>query len=112
MNKRGPYRVIRNRYITEKTTVLEQLQYATSNRSLSRCESPKLVFIVDKNATKTEIAHAVETIYAEKKLKVKKVNTINVKPKKRRVRRRLGYRSSIKKAIVTLDKGDSIDEGI
>ena len=111
MNKRGPYRVIRSRYVTEKTTVLEQLQHTASNRSIARCESPKFVFIVDKDATKAEIAHAVETIYAEKKIKVKKVNTINVKPKKRRVRGRLGYRSGIKKAIVTLDKGDTIDEG-
>jgi large subunit ribosomal protein L23 len=111
MNKRGPYRVIRSRYVTEKTTVLEQLQHTASNRCIARCESPKFVFIVDKDATKAEIAHAVEMIYAEKKIKVKKVNTINVKPKKRRVRGRLGYRSGVKKAIVTLDKGDTIDEG-
>lgn len=112
MNKRGPYRVIRSRYVTEKGTVLEGLQHAVSNPSLSRCKSPKFVFIVDKAATKTEIASAIEMIYMEKKVKVKKVNTINVKPKKRRVRGRLGYRSSIKKAIVTLDQGDAIDESV
>jgi len=112
MNKRGPYQVIRSRYVTEKTTVLEQLQHSTSNRCVSRCENPKFVFIVDKNATKPEIARALETIYAEKKVKVKKVNTINVKPKKRRVRGRLGYRASVRKAIVTFEKGDSIDEGV
>lgn len=112
MNKRTPYRVIRCRYVTEKTTVLEQLQHATSNKCVSRAEHPKFVFIVDKNATKAEIAQAVETIYAEKKVKVKKVNTINVKPKRRRVRGRVGFRSGVKKAIVTLEKGDAIDEGV
>ena len=112
MDKRGPYRVIQCRYVTEKTTVLEQLQHATSNRYVSRCEKPKFVFIVDKNATKAEIAAAIETIYAEKNVKVKKVNTINVKPKRRRVRGRIGFRSSVKKAIVTLEKGDAIDEGV
>lgn len=112
MDKRGPYRVIRSRHVTEKTTVLEQLQHATSNKCVSRCELPKFVFIVDKNATKAEIAHAIEVIYAEKKVKVKKVNTINVKPKKRRVRGRTGFRSSVRKAIVTLEKGDAIDEGV
>ena len=69
MNKRGPYRVIRSRYVTEKTTVLEQLQHATSNRCVSRCESPKFVFIVDKDATKAEIKRAFG-----KSLKGKKMN--------------------------------------
>lgn len=112
MNKRGPYRVIRCRYVTEKTTTLEKLHEAKSNRSLSRCEHPKFVFIVDTCATKAEIARALELIYAEKKVKVKKVNTIHVKGKRRRVRGRVGYRPSIKKAIVTFDKGDVIDEAV
>lgn len=112
MNKRTPYHIIRSRYLTEKTTMLENLQHAKSNRSLSKCESPKFVFIVDKNATKTEIAKAIEAIYAQKKVKVKKVNTINVKPKQRRVRGKIGFRSAVRKAIVTFEKGDTIDEGV
>ena len=112
MNRRGPYHVIRSRYVTEKATVLEQLHQSSSNRCVSRCKNPKYVFIVDKDATKPEIARALETIYAEKKVKVKKVNTINVKPKKRRVRGRQGFRPSVRKAIVTFEKGDTIDEGV
>jgi ribosomal protein L23 len=37
------------------------------------------------------------------------VNTINVKGKDRRVRGRLGTKKSFKKAIVTFEKGDSLD---
>ncbi|MGE3715208.1 MAG: 50S ribosomal protein L23 [Simkaniaceae bacterium] len=43
---------------------------------------------------------------------MKEVNTINVKPKKRRVRGYKGFRSGFKKAIVTLESGDSIDDAI
>ncbi|MGE0199299.1 MAG: 50S ribosomal protein L23 [Simkaniaceae bacterium] len=112
MKERNPYQIIKSRYITEKTTVLEGLQHASSNRCVSKCNKPKYVFIVDKKANKTEIAKSIETIYAEKKIKVKEVNTINVKPKKRRVRGYKGFRSGFKKAIVTLESGDSIDDAI
>ena len=112
MKKKGPYQTICSRYVTEKATLLETLQHSTSNRCLNRFENPKVVFLVNKKANKTEIARAFEAIYAEKKVKVTKVNTINVKPKKRRVRGRLGYRSSFKKAVLTLSKGDAIDEAV
>jgi large subunit ribosomal protein L23 len=106
------FQVIKSRHITEKTTVLEGLQHSTSNKSTARCSSPKYVFLVDKNANKVEIARAIETIYSEKKIKVKAVNTINMKPKKRRVRGYKGFRPAVKKAIVTLESGDSIDEAV
>lgn len=112
MKERNPYHIIKSRYITEKTTVLEGLQHSNSNRCVSKCNKPKVVFLVDKKANKTEIAHAVETIYAEKKVRVKAVNTINMKPKKRRVRGYKGFRAAFKKAVVTLESGDSIDEAV
>ena len=112
MKKRTPYCVIHTRYVTEKTTVLEGLQKANSNRCLSLFHKPKFVFLVEKQAKKSEIVRAFEAIYAEKKVKVEKINVINVKPKKRRVRGRLGYRSGFKKAILTLGKGDLIDDDI
>jgi len=112
MKERNPYHIIKSRYITEKTTVLEGLQHVNSNRCVSKCDKPKYVFLVDKKANKTEIAQAIETIYAEKKIKVRDVNTINMKPKKRRVRGYKGFRAAFKKAIVTLESGDSIDEAV
>ena len=69
------------------------------------------VIDVDFKANKRQIADAVEEIYKDKKVKVIKVNTINVKPKKRRVRGFLGMTSSFKKAIVSLRPGDSIEGG-
>lgn len=112
MKDRNPFQVIKSRHITEKTTVLESLQHSTNNKCLAKCSSPKYVFIVDKNANKVEIARALESIYSEKKIKVKAVNTINMKPKKRRVRGYKGFRPAVKKAIVTLESGDSIDEAV
>jgi large subunit ribosomal protein L23 len=107
--KKNPYEVVKHQHITEKSMVLEGLKDAKSNRSLARCESPKYVFVVDQRANKSEIAAAVEEIYRERKIKVLSVNTINVKAKARRVRGRLGTKKSFKKAIVTLEKGDSLD---
>lgn len=112
MLERNPYHIIKSRHVTEKTTVLEGLQHSTSNKCTAKCTSPKYVFIVDKNANKVEIARALEKIYAEKKIKVKAVNTLNMKPKKRRVRGYKGFRPAVKKAIVTLESGDSIDEAV
>ncbi len=112
MKERNPYHVIKSRHVTEKTTVLGGLQHSVSNKCVAKCTSPKVVFIVDKNANKNEISRAVEEIYKDKKIKVKGVNTINMKPKKRRVRGFKGFRAAVKKAIVTLESGDTIDDAV
>ena len=78
--------------ITEKATLLS--------------EQNKVVFRVAESATKDEIAAAVEALF---KVNVTKVNTINVKGKTKRFRGRVGRRSDVKKAIVTLAEGQSID---
>ena len=78
--------------ITEKATVLS--------------EQNKVVFKVAMNATKDEIADAVEALF---KVQVTKVNTILVQGKTKRFRGILGKRNDMKKAIVTLAEGQSID---
>jgi large subunit ribosomal protein L23 len=78
--------------ITEKATYLS--------------DQNKVVFRVAKDATKAEIADAIQELF---KVTVLKVNTLNVKGKTKRWRGRLGRRSDIKKAIVTLAEGQSID---
>ena len=78
--------------ITEKATYLS--------------EQNKVVFQVAKDATKDEIAQAVEELF---KVTVTKVNTLIVKGKTKRFRGRLGRRSDVKRAIVTLAEGQSID---
>lgn len=104
-----PYRIVKCRYVTEKSTVLQSLKTADHNPSLKRCQSPKYVFLVDRMANKQEIAQAIEEIYKQENVKVVAVNTINVKPKARRVRGRSGFKNAFKKAIVTLQPGDSLD---
>jgi len=78
--------------ITEKATVLT--------------EQNKVVFQVAKDATKDEIAAAVEELF---KVRVVKVNTLITKGKTKRFRGILGQRSDVKKAIVTLQEGQTID---
>lgn len=108
----NPFDIILSKHVTEKSRVLEQLQFNTSNPSVKKCDAPKYVFIVDKKANKQEIAKAIEEIYSDKKIKVVSVNTINAKPKARRMRGRPGVKSGFKKAIVTLEAGDSIEEKV
>ena len=112
MTKQSPYAIIKNRRMTEKSRMLENLQNATSNASVKRCKTPKYVFDVEPQANKQEIAQALEEIYADKKIKVLSVNTVTVKSKQRRVRGFLGNTSVGKKAIVTLAPGNSIDETV
>jgi large subunit ribosomal protein L23 len=84
--------VILSPRITEKATVLSDLN--------------KVVFKVAHDASKDEIAAAVEELF---KVTVIKVNTIVTKGKTKRFRGILGTRSDVKKAIVTLADGQSID---
>lgn len=86
------YDAILSPIITEKATYLS--------------EQNKVVFRVAKDATKDQIAEAIEALF---KVKVTKVNTLNVKGKTKRFRGTMGRRSDIKKAIVTLAEGQSID---
>ena len=65
-----------------------------------------ITFSVDIRANKTQIKQAVENIFD---VKVESVNTINVKPKKKRVGRYVGKTNKVKKAIVKLKEGSSIE---
>ena len=69
-------------------------------------EYNQVTFKVDNSSTKKEIKIAVEKIF---KVKVKKVNTSNVKGKLKSFRGSLGRRSNYKKAFVTLEEGQTID---
>ena len=78
--------------ITEKSTVLS--------------EQNKVLFRAPLEATKVDIKAAVEALF---KVNVVKVNTIVQKGKTKRFRGIPGRRSDVKKAIVTLKDGQSID---
>lgn len=65
-----------------------------------------ITFSVDVRANKTQIKQAIENIFD---VKVESVNTINVKPKKKRVGRYVGKTNRVKKAIVKLSEGSSIE---
>lgn len=108
-NQKSPYQIIKHRHITEKAIMLQGLKTAESNPSLKRCKSPKYVFIVDRNANKHQIANALKEIYKDQGIEIVAVNTVNMKPKARRVRGRPGFANAYKKAIVTLREGDSLD---
>ena len=86
------YDVIKSPIITEKSSSLDALGYK--------------VFKVDVKANKFQIKQAVESIF---KVKVLEVRTVNVKPKKKRVGRRVGYRQKYKKAMVKLAPGSTLN---
>lgn len=86
------YDVIRAPVITEKTTMLS--------------EKNQVTFRVPLDATKPEIRVAVERLFD---VKVKAVNTLITKGKTKRFRGVPGRRSDVKKAVVTLEEGHSID---
>ncbi|RXD25551.1 50S ribosomal protein L23, partial [Acinetobacter baumannii] len=67
----------------------------------------KFTFEVDKKANKIEVKQACEALF---NVKVEKVNIVNVRPKKRRVGRYEGFKPSMKKAIVTLAEGQTIEK--
>lgn len=109
MTHKDPYQIIKHLHTTEKTVVLQELKNADSNACVAKCDKPKYVFVVHKDANKQEIKAAIEEIYSDRNIRVKNVNTINLKGKKRRVRGRQGVRPSTKKAIITLEAGDSLE---
>ena len=77
-----------------------------SEKSYKDIANKKYVFAVDTKATKTQIKNAVQEAFG---VKVKAVNTVNVKGKLKIQGRSEGYTSDIKKAYVTLtDDSDTI----
>ena len=89
----NPRDIIKSPIITEKSADLQQ-----NNNTIT--------FSVDTKANKTQIKQAVEQIF---NVKVENVNTINVHPKKKRVGRYAGKTNKVKKAIVKLKEGSSIE---
>ena len=69
-------------------------------------DANQVVFNVARNATKPEIKKAVEALFG---VKVKAVNTLLRKGKVKRFRGIIGKQNDVKKAVVTLDEGQSID---
>ena len=106
---KNPYEIIKHQHITEKAKTLQELKNNESNPSVNRSKQPKYVFVVDPRASKQEIANAMEEIYKEQNIKVVAVNTLNVKSRTRRVRGRIGQTKAFKKAIITLEEGDNLD---
>lgn len=77
-----------------------------SERSYDLMEQNKYTFEVARDANKYQIKDAIEELFS---VKVDRVNTINVKPKKKRVRYVAGYTRQWKKAVVTLKEGETIE---
>jgi len=86
------YDVIVSPVITEKATALS--------------DQNKVVFKVNRDATKPQIKEAVEKLFD---VKVKSVNTLVTKGKVKMFRGTRGQRSDVKKAVVTLEEGQTID---
>jgi large subunit ribosomal protein L23 len=79
---------------------------AITEKSTMASEQNQVVFNVAKKASKPEIKVAVEALFG---VKVMAVNTLVRKGKIKRFRGTIGRQSDVKKAIVTLADGQSID---
>tara|TARA_B100000575_G_C23120122_1_gene648053 strand:- start:659 stop:976 length:318 start_codon:yes stop_codon:yes gene_type:complete len=89
------YEIIKKPITTEKSTNLQQFnQYS---------------FIVTKNCNSFEIKSAVEMIF---KVKVNKVNTSILRGKGKTFKGQYGFRKDMKRAIVTLVEGNTIDPSL
>jgi len=89
------YEIIKRPITTEKSTNLQQFnQYS---------------FMVSKNSNSFEIKNAIEAIF---KVKVSKVNTSIQRGKGKTFKGQYGFRKDMKKAIVTLDEGNTIDPSL
>jgi large subunit ribosomal protein L23 len=77
-----------------------------TEKSTQASEHNQVTFRVRNEATKPQVKTAIEGLFG---VKVKAVNTLNQKGKVKRFCGRLGKRSDVKKAIVTLEEGHSID---
>jgi len=86
------YKFIVKPWITEKTQEL--------------MTTDKYVFRLRAKTTKREAKVAIEKLY---NVKVIGVNIVNIPSKKRRFGRYTGMKSAVRKAIVTLKKGDKIE---
>jgi large subunit ribosomal protein L23 len=91
---RSAYQILRRPVITEKGLAIKEKENT-------------LVFQVAKEATKTEIKEAVQSIF---KVKVDSVRTANYPGKERRRGRFAGYRPDWKKAYVRLKSGEKMPE--
>ena len=90
---------MKTREIIIRPLVTEKMSYLQEDEN-------KVAFVVDRKANKIEIRKAVE---AKFDVKVKKVATVNMKGKVKRMGRFEGRQSGWKKAIVTLREGFNID---
>ena len=87
--------IVKKPITTEKSTNLQQFnQYS---------------FIVSKNSNSFEIKNAIEAIF---KVKVSKVNTSILRGKGKTFKGQYGFRNDIKRAIVTLVEGNTIDSSL
>lgn len=84
--------IIKRPLITEKTTKL--------------VDTGKYTFEVMKGVNKVEIKNAIEELF---KVKVVSINVINVRKKARRVGKHDGFAPAVRKAIVTLQAGQTLD---
>lgn len=77
-----------------------------TEKSSNLAQDNIITLSVDVKVNKTQIKQAVEKVF---NVKVESVNTINVRPKKKRVGKYTGYTNKVKKAIVKLKEGSSIE---
>lgn len=79
-----------------------------TEKAFAQHETAKYSFYVREATSKTDVKKAVETIFGKK---VTAINVVAARSKKKGARKgRIGIRTTMKKAIVTLEKGSNLNE--
>jgi large subunit ribosomal protein L23 len=102
--KKGDVKKDNTNYNIESYSIIDTVELTEKSYRLS--QSGQYVFRIKKDANKLSVKRAVEVMY---KVKVDKVNIIKVKPERTFVKGRRGMTKGYKKAIVVLEKGQSIN---
>lgn len=111
---KDPTQIIIRPHITERSV---KLSYGDPSVKDEASVVRKYTFIVAPSANKIEIKQAIEAIYNEGKkkdddrIRVEKVHTATIRGKKRRrMQTSIGYEPNRKKAVITLAKGQILED--
>ena len=111
--KKKPAKAAATGGAAKKTSILGEARLydvivkpVVTEKSAAAAEQNKVTFKISPTATKKDVKAAVESIF---KVSVLKVNTINTEGKTKKFRGKDGQRSDVRKAVVTLAAGQTID---
>ena len=98
-----------NKQISDERALSIILKPLTTEKSTNLNQFNQYSFLVSKDSNAGEIKNSIEKIF---KVKVTKVNTSIIRGKFKNFKGSFGYKKDYKKAIITLQEGNTIDSSL